>query len=497
MANIAPTTPHHRSAAEQPSACSALHAAQDDYENRNGRPADIFRTAAIGWTPSSWRDKETYQQHDWGDLDELRVVTKTLGERPPLVFAGEARSLQKNLAAVCKGEAFLLQAGDCAESFDTSADSVRDTLKVMLQMALVLTYAGGLPVVKVGRIAGQYAKPRSSPTETRGDVTLPSFMGHMINDVGFSEAERIPQPKRMLEAYERAASTLNLVRAFTRGGFAHLDRAAEWNRDFVETSPAGQRYAQLTSEIDKALQFMNACGVATEDTQQLQVVDLFSSHEALALDYEQALTRQDSTDNDEWYDCSAHMLWIGTRSLEQPYTGHVEFLRGVNNPVGCKIDPPVEPRRVVELCEMLNPGRIPGRLTLIVRMGAERVEERLPPVVEAVTAAGHPVVWVCDPMHGNTYTARSGHKTRDFEKVLAELKGFFAVHSDCGTWPGGVHLELTGDHVTECVGGADGLDEDDLFLAFSSLCDPRLNAAQSVEIAFEIAEMLRDRAAAL
>ena len=457
---------------------------------------DTSRTPVNGWTPSSWRDTPIYQQHKWGNSVELQGVTKKLGERLPLVFAGEARTLRKQLAQVCEGEAFLLQAGDCAESFDTSADSIRDTLKVMLQMALVLTYAGGLPVVKVGRIAGQYAKPRSSDTETRHGVSLPSFMGHMINDVGFSEAERTPKPKRMLEAYERAASTLNLVRAFTRGGFAHLNRAAEWNREFVRTSPAGQRYAQLTTEIDKALRFMNACGVATEDTHQLRAVEMFSSHEALVLDYEEALTRKDSTAHGEWYDCSAHMLWIGTRSLKPCYTGHIEFLRGVNNPIGCKIGSKDTPQRVVELCEMLNPDRIPGRLTLITRMGADHVESDLPPRIEAVTAAGHPVVWVCDPMHGNTYTTRSGQKTRDFESILAEIKGFFAVHGECGSWPGGVHLELTGDHVTECIGGAEGLTDDDLFSAFHTLCDPRLNATQSVDLAFDIAGMLSERVTA-
>ena len=496
MTNPASTPSRHRAAAEQPSERAAKHATQDESEERDGRMAANLRTSADGWTPSSWTDKPIYQQHDWDD-DELRAAKKKLEESLPLVFAGEARSLQKQLAEVCKGEAFLLQAGDCAESFDTSADSIRDTLKVMLQMSLILTYAGGLPVVKIGRIAGQYAKPRSCATETRGGTSLPSFMGHMINDVGFSESERIPNPKRMLEAYERSASTLNLVRAFTRGGFAHLNRAAEWNREFVKTSPAGERYAQLTSEIDKALQFMNACGVVTEDTQQLQVVDLFSSHEALVLDYEEPLARKDSTDDDKWYDCSAHMLWIGSRSLKPCFTGHIEFLRGVNNPVGCKIGSMDNPRRVVELCEMLNPSRVPGRLTLIVRMGAKNVETYLPPVIEAVTAAEHPVVWVCDPMHGNTYTTKSGQKTRDFESILAEINGFFAVHAECGTWPGGVHLELTGDHVTECIGGSDGLCDDDLFTAFNTLCDPRLNANQSVDLAFEISEMLRERATAL
>ena len=446
-----------------------------------------------GWTPASWRTVPCYQQHEWGNADELQNVAKELGARLPLVFAGEARTLTKRLAQVCEGKAFLLQAGDCAESFDTSADSIRDTLKVILQMALVLTYAGGLPVVKVGRIAGQYAKPRSTATETRGDVTLPSFMGHMINDVGFSEAERVPDPRRMLTAHERAASTLNLVRAFTRGGYAHLNRAADWNREFVASSSAGQRYSRLTTEIDKALRFMEACGIATKDTYQLRSVEMFSSHEALVLDYEEALTRVDSTTGD-WYDCSAHMLWIGTRSLKPCYEGHIEFLRGVNNPVGCKVGVKDEPQRLLDLCEALNPRRVPGRLTLLARMGADHVESALPPLVEAVRVAGHPVVWVCDPMHGNTYTTESGQKTRDFETILAEIRGFFAVHEACGTWPGGVHLELTGDHVTECVGGAECLTDDDLFAAFHTLCDPRLNATQAVDLSFRLAEMLTEQA---
>ena len=442
-----------------------------------------------GWAPDSWRGMPIYQQHEWTDSAQASEAIKELRTKLPLVFAGETRDLQSRLAQVCAGKAFLLHAGDCAESLDTSPDSIRDTLRVMLQMALVLTYAGGMPVVKLGRIAGQYAKPRSSPTETRGDATLPSFMGHMINDVGFSDSERAPDPYRMLTAYERAAATLNLVRAFTGGGFAHLNRAAEWNREFVRESPVGRRYARMTAEIDKALRFMDACGIATEDAHQLRSVDFFSSHEALVLDYEEALTRIDSTTGD-WYDCSAHLLWIGARSLKPCYKGHIEFLRGVHNPLGAKIGIHDEPERVVSLCEDLNPDRVPGRLTLISRMGAEHVRSSLPPMIRAVRDAGHPVVWICDPMHGNTYTTPQGPKTRRFSVIADEIEGFFDAHAECGTWPGGVHLELTGDLVTECVGGADGITDDDLFTAFKTLCDPRLNAKQAVEIAFCVADLI-------
>ena len=440
------------------------------------------------WSPSSWRAKPALHQPAWPDHAELEQVTKSLHDLPPLVFAGEARSLTAALGRVADGEAFLLQAGDCAESFDSSADSIRDRLRVILQMAIVLTYSGGLPLVKVGRIAGQFAKPRSSPTETVGELELPSFLGHMVNSVGFSEAERLPDPRRLLTAYNRAASTLNLLRAFTRGGYADLSQVSRWNREFVATSPAGRRYAQMAGEIDRALRFMTACGVTNVTAPQLNEVDFYTSHEALVLDYEEALVRQDSITGD-WYDCSAHMLWIGERT-RQLDGAHVELLRGVGNPLGCKVGPSATPDEVLALCEALNPGRVPGRLTLITRMGAGRAGELLPPLLRAVRDAEHPVVWACDPMHGNTYTSESGRKTRHFDEVLAEIGAFFSAHKACGTWPGGVHVELTGDAVTECVGGADDISDADLEHAFETLCDPRLNGRQSVDLAFRVAEML-------
>ncbi len=441
------------------------------------------------WSPDSWRRSEARHQPVWPDEADLDRARKSLRDLPPLVFAGEARTLTDQLAAVSRGEAFLLQAGDCAESFDSSADSIRDRLRVILQMAIVLTYSGGLPVVKVGRIAGQFAKPRSSPTETRDDTELPSFLGHLVNDVGFSEAERQPDPERLITAYNRAASTLNLLRAFTQGGYADLSQVSSWNREFVATSPAGQRYSQMAEDIDRALQFMTACGISSVNTPQLHHVDFFTSHEALVLDYEEALTRQDSLTGN-WYDCSAHMLWVGERT-RQLDGAHVEFLRGVENPLGVKIGPTATIDQVVGLCEALNPDRIAGRLTLITRMGADAVAERLPPLLRGVTDAEHPVVWVTDPMHGNTYTSESGRKTRHFDQVLAEISGFFDAHHRAGTIAGGVHVELTGDDVTECLGGSDELVDGDLEQRYETMCDPRLNGRQSVDLAFRVSELLR------
>ena len=409
---------------------------------------------------------------------------------PPLVFAGESRELTERLAAVAEGKAFLLQAGDCAESFDTVADSIRDRLRVILQIAVVLTYFTGVPVVKIGRIAGQFAKPRSKDTETIDGVELPAFRGHIVNDVGFTPAERIADPQRLVTAYNRAASTLNLLRAFTKGGFASLSRVHQWNREFVAASPAGQRYEALADEIDRAVQFMSACGINSDTLTDLQQVDFYTSHEALLLDYEEALTRQDSLTGD-WYDCSAHMLWIGERTRQMD-GAHVEFLRGVRNPLGCKIGPTATTEEVLALCEALNPDRQPGRLTLITRMGATKVVDLLPPLLKAVSDAGHPVVWVCDPMHGNTFTADDGRKTRHFEDVLAEVSGFFAAHRYSGTHPGGVHLELTGDDVTECLGGGSDLATADLANRYETMCDPRLNGSQSIDLAFRLAELLRN-----
>ena len=449
-----------------------------------------MNTSQTAWTSRTWRDRTALQQPQWPDGDAHEAVLEQLSSLPPLVFAGEARELTDRLADVAAGRAFLLQAGDCAESFDTSADSIRDRLRVILQMAVVLTYYTGVPVVKIGRIAGQFAKPRSSDTETIDGVELPSFRGHIINDVGFTAEERTADPERLLTAYNRAAATLNLLRAFTKGGFADLSRVHQWNREFVAASPSGQRYAAIAEEIERAVQFMSACGINSETLTDLRQVDFYTSHEALLLDYEEALTRRDSLTGD-WVDCSAHMLWIGERT-RQLDGAHVEFLRGVANPLGCKIGPTATAEDIIALCEALNPERIPGRLTLVTRMGATKVVDGLPPLLTAVKESGHPVVWACDPMHGNTFTADDGRKTRHFEDVLAEVSGFFAAHRFAGTHPGGVHLELTGDDVTECLGGGAEVVTADLANRYETMCDPRLNGSQSVDLAFRVAELLRN-----
>ena len=417
-------------------------------------------------------------------------MLKQLSGFPPLVFAGESRRLTSELARVAQGKAFLLQAGDCAESFESfTADSIRERLKVILQMAVVLTYSAGVPVVKLGRIAGQFAKPRSADTETIDGVELPSFRGHLINDVAFTSEARIPVPARMIQAYHQSASTLNLLRAFTTGGFADLSRVHQWNQEFVAASPQGQRYEQLAEEIERALRFMDACGLDHDTVPALHQTEVWTSHEALVLGYEEALTRKDSLTGD-YYDCSAHMVWIGERTRDLD-GAHVEFFRGIRNPIGCKVGPTASPEQVIDLCEALNPDRIPGRLTLITRMGAEKVTDSLRPLLRAVADSGHPVVWACDPMHGNTFTAPSGQKTRHFDSILAEISGFFEAHRAEGTWPGGVHVELTGDDVTECLGGAEDLLDGDLGLRYETMCDPRLNARQSLDLAFGVAELLR------
>jgi 3-deoxy-7-phosphoheptulonate synthase len=370
-----------------------------------------------------------------------------------------------------------------------TADEIRDKLKVILQMAVVLTYASGLPVVKIGRIAGQFAKPRSSPTERVGDVEMPSFRGHIVNDDAPFPAARVPDPNRMVRAYNHSAATLNLLRAFTKGGFADLSQVHIWNQQFVASSAEGRRYEAIAGEIDRALAFMRACGIDLSAEAPIQQVDFFTSHEALLLDYEEALTRRDSLTGD-WYDCSAHMLWVGERT-RQLDGAHVEFLSGVKNPIGVKLGPTTSPAEALELCERLNPERIPGRLTLITRLGVANVTTALGPIVRAVTDAGHPVVWECDPMHGNTFTSEGGRKTRHFDDVLGEIRGFFAVHHAEGTWPGGVHVELTGDDVTECLGGVEDILEEHLPLRYTTTCDPRLNARQSIDLAFRVAELLR------
>jgi 3-deoxy-7-phosphoheptulonate synthase len=426
----------------------------------------------------------------WPDESELKRVNTQLSSLPPLVFAGEARHLTRALGQAVAGQAFLLQAGDCAESFtEFTADGIRDKLKVILQMAVVLTYGAGVPVVKLGRIAGQFAKPRSSPTEQVGDQVLDTFRGHMVNDDLPDRAARVPDPNRLITAYQQSVSTLNLLRAFTKGGFADLNQVHGWNQQFVASSTEGRRFEDIAEGIDRALRFMSACGINLTGEDTLHEVDFWTSHEALILDYEEALTRRDSL-TDDWYDCSAHMLWVGERT-RQLDGAHIEFLSGIHNPVGSKVGPTATPDDVVALCERLNPGRVPGRLTLITRFGAGAVEAKLPPLLEAVRDEGHPVLWVSDPMHGNTFTAEGGVKTRRFDDIVTELQGFFAAHRQVGTWPGGVHVELTGDDVTECLGGVEDIVEDQLGQRYTSTCDPRLNARQSLDLAFAVAELLR------
>lgn len=445
---------------------------------------------AKDWSPDSWRGFPIKQQPQWPDASGLDQALKQIQSYPPLVFAGEARSLQQGLAQVAAGNAFLLQAGDCAESFEEfSADNIREKLRVILQMAIVLTYSMGVPVVKVGRLAGQFAKPRSADFEQVGDLRLPSFRGHIVNGEAPTDAARVPDPDRLVQAYHQSSATLNLVRAFTKGGFASLDRVHAWTQEFVASSPAGQRYEQLATEIDRALRFMRATGMDTESSPNLRDVDLWTSHEALLLPYEEALTRQDSTTGN-WYDCSAHMLWIGERTRELD-GAHVEFLRGVGNPIGCKIGPSMTGEDVIAMCEAVNPTQLPGRLTLITRMGADKIEAGLRPLLQAVKDSGHPVVWACDPMHGNTYTSETGRKTRHFDAVVAEIEGFVRAHRAEGTWPGGIHVELTGEDVTECVGGADAVSEAQLDHRYESVCDPRLNGRQSLDLAFRTAELIR------
>lgn len=442
------------------------------------------------WSPVSWRARPVEQQPEWPDPEAVEGVLAELRALPPLVFAGETRQLRAALARVAAGDAFLLHVGDCAESFrDLSAPRIRDNLKIMLQMATVLTYGAALPVVKLGRVAGQFAKPRSSSTERVGDLELPSFRGHMVNDDVPEADARVADPARLLQAYHQSTARLNLLRAFTKGGFADLTQVHLWNQEFVARSSEGRRYERIARGIDDALRFMAACGIDLEREHRLHEVDLWTSHEGLILPYEECLTRRDSLSGD-WYDCSAHLLWIGerTRNLND---AHVEFFSGVQNPLACKLGPKATPDELVALCKRLDPGRDPGRLTLIVRLGADRLESLLPPLVRGVRDAGHPVVWVCDPMHGNGLRTRGGVKTRRFDDIMRELRGFFDVCRAEGVWPGGVHLEFTGDDVTECVGGAEPVSERDLTSRYATLCDPRLNARQSLDVAFQVAELLR------
>ncbi len=445
------------------------------------------------WLPDGWRSKPAVHMPVYDDENDVRRVESRLRSYPPLVFAEESLRLKKSLGDVCEGRAFLLQGGDCAESFaEFGATNIRDMFRILLQMAVVLMFGASRPVVKVGRMAGQFAKPRSSPFETINGVTLPSYKGDNINGIEFTSEARAPQPERMLQAYHHASATLNLLRAFSQGGFADLNKVQEWNLGFVAHSLQGEQYKRFAERISETLSFMAACGISAETVPVVRETPFYTSHEALLLPFEEALTRVDSSTGD-WYDCSAHMLWIGERTRD-PDGAHVEFARGISNPVAVKVGPNIQTDDLLRLCDVLNPLNEAGRLTLITRMGRKNVAEKLPPLIRAVEKAGYRVVWSCDPMHGNTQVASNGYKTRDFKAILEEVQTFFAVHQAEGTYAGGLHFELTGQDVTECVGGSQAVTEENLGRCYKTLCDPRLNANQSLELAFCVAEMLKKAA---
>ncbi len=442
------------------------------------------------WTPGSWRDFPIKQQPTYPDKEALEYVEKELKHYPPLIFAGEARRLKQKLAAAGRGEAFLLQGGDCAESFaDFNAQNIKNLFKLMLQMNMVLMYSTGKPVVKVGRIAGQFAKPRSSDFEEKDGVKLPSYRGDIINSIEFTEEARVPKPENMLRAYNQSAATLNLLRAFSRGGLADLNKVHQWNLDFIKDNPLGKRYDELSNKIDRAMKFMAACGLTSDLVPQLHQTTLYTSHEALLLNYEEALTRKDS-ETGEWYDCSAHMLWIGdrTRDLNE---AHIEYFRGIQNPIGCKVGPTMEVDELLQLIDALNPENEEGRLNLIVRMGADKISELYPPLLQAVRDAGKHVVWTIDPMHGNVEKSSTGFKTRDFDNILSEVKQFFHIHQEMGTVAAGIHLEMTGNDVTECTGSTScAITAEGLASRYHTQCDPRLNASQALELAFMISDTI-------
>jgi 3-deoxy-7-phosphoheptulonate synthase len=442
------------------------------------------------WTPESWRTRPVEQSPVYRDAAALAEVERTLAGYPPLVFAGEARKLKKALGKAQVGEAFLLQGGDCAESFaEHSADNIRDFFRVFLQMAVVMTFAAASPIIKVGRVAGQFAKPRSSDDETLDGITLPSYRGDIVNDIAFTEAARIPDPRRQLEAYRQSAATLNLLRAFATGGYANLENAHRWMLGFVKDSPQSSRYQEVADRITETLGFMRAIGLDAEAHPELRATDFYTSHEALLLGYEQAMTRLDSTSGD-YYATSGHMIWIGDRT-RQPGGAHVEYARGVRNPIGLKCGPSLQPDDLIRLIDLLDPAQEPGRLTLICRFGADRIDAALAPLLRAVKREGRRVLWSCDPMHGNTIKAATGYKTRPLERIASEIRSFFAAHRAEGTYAGGVHLEMTGKNVTECTGGARAISEADLHDRYHTYCDPRLNAEQAIELAFLVAELLK------
>lgn len=443
------------------------------------------------WSPDSWRGMPVVQMPDYPDQSVVKGVEQQLSKSPPLVFAGEARQLKRSLAQVAEGNAFLLQGGDCAESFaEFHPDNIRDTFRVLLQMAVVLTFGAACPVVKVGRMAGQFAKPRSSNVEAIDGVELPSYRGDMVNGMEFTEAERVPDPDRLLRVYNQSASTLNLLRAFAQGGYADLHKVHQWNLGFVKDSPLGHRYQDLADRLDETLAFMAACGLTSDNTPQLRETEFYTAHEGLLLNYEESMTRIDSTSGD-WYDTSAHMVWIGDRTRQLDH-GHVEFMRGISNPVAFKAGPTLDPDDMMRLIDALNPANEAGRLTIISRMGSDGVEEGLPKLLRRVKSEGRKVVWVCDPMHGNTIKADSGYKTRPFDRILGEVRGFFNAHDAEGTYAGGVHFEMTGQDVTECTGGAQAISDANLQERYHTHCDPRLNAKQSLELAFLLAEILKE-----
>jgi 3-deoxy-7-phosphoheptulonate synthase len=442
------------------------------------------------WSPDSWRTKPLEQAPAFSDAAVLADVERQLSTFPPLVFAGEARKLKSLLAKASKGEAFLSQGGDCAESFaEHAADNIRDFFRVFLQMAVVMTFGAALPVVKVGRIAGQFAKPRSDSMETKGGVALPSYRGDIVNDIAFTEAARIPDPVRQLMAYRQSAATLNLIRAFASGGYANLENAHRWMLGFIKDSPQSARYQEIADRITETLGFMRAIGLDPESHQELRQTDFYTSHEALLLGYEQAMTRVDSTTGD-YYATSGHMLWVGDRTRQADHA-HIEYVRGIKNPLGLKCGPTLKPDELLRLIDILDPENEPGRLTLICRFGADKVGDLLPKLIRAVKREGRNVLWACDPMHGNTIKAKSGYKTRPFERIIGETRAFFAVHQAEGTYAGGVHLEMTGKNVTECTGGARAISEADLSDRYHTYCDPRLNAEQAIEVAFLVAELLK------
>lgn len=443
------------------------------------------------WNLKSWMDKTAHQLPVYDDKQKLEAVMEDMKKLPPLVFAGEARTLKKRLGDAALGKAFLLQGGDCAESFkEFRSNNIRDTFRVLLQMAVIMTYGAGLPVVKIGRVAGQFAKPRSAPTETIDGVELPSYKGDIINGIEFTAEARTPDPERMMKAYHQASATLNLLRAFAKGGYADLNRVHQWNLGFVQRSEQSRQYEELASRIHDAMQFMNACGVNGETVPAIKETEFYTSHEALLLPYEETMTRIDSTTG-EWYDCSGHFLWIGDRT-RQPDGAHVEFLRGVNNPLGMKVGPTMDADELIRLIDVLNPTNEAGRLTLIARMGHDKIDDYLPQLLRRVKQEGRTVLWSCDPMHGNTVKSESGFKTRPFDDIASEIKGFFDIHRAEGTIPGGIHFEMTGQDVTECTGGLYNLSDDELKNRYHTHCDPRLNADQSIEMAFMVSKQLNE-----